>query len=241
MRYKVTVQYHGGAYFGWQKQVSERTIQGEIETRLSQIFNQEITIHASGRTDAKVHARGQVFHFDGPPFSVRKLKYALNRMLPKDIEILSIIHVGDDFHARFSAKEKTYCYVIVPKQKDPFLSDKVLFYPFPLDIRKIRKAAKQFIGTHDFSNFTSKPEDEALFLRAITKVSVRKVEDDIHIMFTGNGFMRGQIRFMVGTLLALNEGKIADDYISLKLSQKHREIVPFKVPGDGLYLLKVLY
>lgn len=241
MRYKVTLQYDGGAYFGWQKQTRERTLQGEIEARLSQIFNQAITIYASGRTDAKVHARGQVFHFDGPLFPVQKLKYALNRMLPKDIEILRVRIVGDDFHARFSAKSKTYMYLISEKQKDPFLAGKVLFYPFPLDTKKIRKATHAFLGTHNFQNFTTKPEDEAGFVRTIHKISVRKVKDEVRITFTGTGFMRGQIRFMVGTLLAINEGKVSDDFINLKLNEKERAIVTYKVSGEGLYLLKVLY
>lgn len=241
MRYVAVVKYNGRNYFGWQKQPNAISLQQTIEERLSTIFNEEISIHASGRTDAKVHAYGQVFHFDAKVFPLRKLKYALNRMLPSDIEIMTLRRAADDFHARFNAVSKTYEYIISLKAKDPFLEDTVLFYPFPFALKLFNEGAKCFIGTHSFQNFTSKGEDDANFVRTIYTFKARKSEDKIIVTIKGSGFMRGQIRVMIGTLLALLEKKIDLNYIEDKLKEKERNITTYKVSGQGLYLKKVFY
>ncbi len=241
MRYVAVVKYVGTKYFGWQRQPFEISVQQVIEDKLSMIFNTEIIIYASGRTDARVHAYGQVFHFDAEPFPVNKLKYALNKMLPGDIEIVKLRKVKDDFHARYSAKSKTYEYLISLNAKDPFLNDRVLFYPFPLDEKKLKKDVKLFVGTHNFQNFTSKKEDEANFVRTISAVKVQKNASLLKIVFVGDGFMRGQVRVMVGALLAQNAGKEGPNFISENLSTTERKIINHKVIGDGLYLRKVTY
>ncbi|OQA79329.1 MAG: tRNA pseudouridine synthase A [Tenericutes bacterium ADurb.Bin239] len=241
MRYMAVVQYVGTNYFGWQRQPFEISVQQVIEDKLSTIFNTDIKIHASGRTDAKVHAYGQVFHFDAPPFPVRKLQYALNKMLPADIEILKVNKVKDDFHARYSAKSKTYEYLICLEAKDPFLSGRVLFYPLPLDEKKLKKDAKLFVGTHNFQNFTSKKEDDANFVRTISLVKIQRHQQLLKIVFVGDGFMRGQIRMMIGALLAQNTGKEKPNFISENLNTTERKIINHKVIGDGLYLRKVTY
>lgn len=241
MRYVAVVKYNGANYFGWQKQVDAPTLQHEIEKRLSAIFNKEIIIHASGRTDAKVHAYGQVFHFDAPLFPLRKLKYALNRMLPNDIEILKLHKADENFHARFNATSKIYEYVIALKAKDPFMEETVLFYPFPFDLALFNEGAKLFIGTHSFQNFTSKSEDEDNFVRTISEFNATKRGSIIKVTIKGSGFMRGQIRVMIGTLIALLEGKIDLNFIKDNLNAKERFIVNYKVSGSGLYLKKVFY
>lgn len=241
MRYVAVVKYNGANYFGWQKQVDAPTLQHEIEKRLSAIFNKEIIIHASGRTDAKVHAYGQVFHFDAPLFPLRKLKYALNRMLPNDIEILKLHKADENFHARFNATSKIYEYVIALKAKDPFMEETVLFYPFPFDLALFNEGAKLFIGTHSFQNFTSKSEDEDNFVRTISEFNATKRGSIIKVTIKGSGFMRGQIRVMIGTLIALLEGKIDLNFIKYNLNAKERFIVNYKVSGSGLYLKKVFY
>lgn len=241
MRYKVIVAYNGSHYFGWQRQKDEITLQSMIEEKLSTIFNRGINIYASGRTDRGVHARGQVFHFDAAPFPRTKLKYALNKMLPADIMIVSLTKVPDTFHARYDAKLKEYEYVIYLGAKDVFLNNEVLFYSFPLDLVKLEINATQFVGKYNFQNFTSKPEDEAGFVREIVHVRVIKRGKKVTIKFIGTGFMRGQIRFMVGALLAMNEGREVDDYIYKNLQGTERNIIPYKVSGSGLYLNKVWY
>lgn len=241
MRYVAIVKYLGTNYFGWQRQPFEISVQQVIEDKLSTIFNTEIVIYASGRTDARVHAYGQVFHFDAPSFPVSKLKYALNKMLPGDIEIVKLQKAKDDFHARYAAKSKTYEYLIYLGAKDPFLFNRVLFYPFALDEKKLRKDAKLFVGTHNFQNFTSKKEDEANFVRNISAVKIQKSGKMLKIVFIGEGFMRGQIRMMVGALLAQNAGKEDANFIKDNLNSKERKIISHKVIGDGLYLRKVKY
>lgn len=241
MRYVAVVEYLGTNYFGWQRQPFEISVQQIIEDKLSAIFNKEIKIYASGRTDARVHAYGQVFHFDAEAFPVNQLKYALNKMLPGDIKIVKLKKTTDDFHARFSAKSKTYEYLIYLGAKDPFLYNRVLFYPFDIDVKKLRKDAKSFIGTHNFQNFTSKKEDDANFVRTINTVSVQKKGELLKISFTGDGFMRGQVRVMVGALLAVNAGKEPPDFINDNLMAETRKIINHKVIGNGLYLKKVTY
>lgn len=241
MRYKVKVAYNGANYFGWQRQKNEISVQSVIEEKLSTIFNEEITIFASGRTDALVHATGQVFHFDANVFPSRKLKYALNRMLPQDIMILSLIKTSDDFHARYNARKKSYEYTIKLAAKDPFNYKTMLLYPEVIDVRRLKRRATAFVGIHNFQNFTSKSSDENGFKREIMSVDIKKTGDVMKIKFVGSGFMRGQIRFMVGALLAINEGREDETFIRNNLNTNERKIIAYKVSGHGLCLTKVWY
>ncbi len=241
MRYKVVVSYNGSNYFGWQRQNDVVSVQEVLEATISTVFNTLVKIYGAGRTDAKVHALGQVFHFDAERVDVKKLKYSLNRMLNEDILIKSITKVSDDFDARHSAKAKVYTYVISNEAKNPFLINEVLFYPLPLDINKLTRNCKAFIGRHNFMNFTSKNEDQAGFVREITSIEVKRSGKRVAITFIGEGFMRGQIRFMVGALLALNEGREPPDFISKNLNVQERKIITYKASGSGLFLKKVIY
>ncbi|HKM02478.1 MAG TPA: tRNA pseudouridine(38-40) synthase TruA [Bacilli bacterium] len=241
MRYLVTVSYNGAAYAGWQKQNDRVSVQGEIERVISTLFNKEISIFASGRTDAKVHALGQTFHFDGDKVDKAKLLYSLNKMLPNDIKLCKIKTVKDTFHARFNAIAKTYRYEIALSDKEPFLNDLRLIYPFAFDEDKFRTALALFEGHHDFKSFTSKPSDEAGYVREIFAIRVKKSGRFITTDFIGNGFMRGQIRMMIGTALAYANGKIELDYIKLRLGEDKRNTTIYKVGGEGLYLINVKY
>lgn len=241
MRYKVVVAYNGSRYFGWQRQKDVVSVQEVLEATLSTIFNTNIIIHGAGRTDAKVHAHGQVFHFDAQAVDAKKLKYSLNRMLNEDILIKSITKVSADFDARHSASGKVYTYVIRNEAKNPFLIDKVLFYPLKLDVAQLTQNSRAFIGRHNFMNFTSKSEDQAGFVREISKISVKKVGKEVSITFIGEGFMRGQIRFMVGALLAINERREPPDFITNNLDVQERKIIIYKASGTGLFLTKVIY
>lgn len=241
MRYLVVVSYNGTHYFGWQKQNDEVSVQAVIEEKLSTLFNSVITIHASGRTDAKVHALAQTFHFDAPVFGLAKLKYALNRMLPGDIIVKRIKRVDSSFHARFAVKKKEYTYLMHLKPKDPFLENQVLFYPLPFDFLLIKERANDFVGSYNFQNFTSKKEDEKNFVRTIFAFDIKKQGAKITFKITGTGFMRGQIRMMIGALLALNEKREDCDYIKRKLNEQERNIIAYKVSGSGLYLSRVEY
>ena len=243
MRVLGVVSYKGTRFQGWQKQPTVVTVQGEIEKALSQVLNSEITIFGSGRTDAGVHAIGQTFTFDmSKDLDLDKLCFSINRMIDKDIKILSFNKVDDVFHARFSAKSKTYLYKIRLGVKDPFENEFQYIYPFEFDFDLFSKALKQFEGKHCFKDFTSKEEDEDGYVREIYQIVSKKQDNDITVEFTGNGFMRYQIRNMVGAALAVASKSEDLNFIPKHLKEeKVREICQYKAPPQGLYLVKVEY
>ena len=243
MRVLGVVSYKGTRFQGWQKQPTVATVQGEIEKALSQVLNSEVTIFGSGRTDAGVHAIGQTFTFDmSKDLDLDKLCFSINRMIDKDIKILSFKKVDDDFHARFSAKSKTYLYKIRLGVKDPFENEFQYIYPFEFDFDLFSKALKQFEGKHCFKDFTSKEEDEDGYVREIYQIVSKKQDNDIAVEFTGNGFMRYQIRNMVGAALAVASKNEDLNFIPNHLKEdKIREICQYKAPPQGLYLVKVEY
>ncbi|MBO7615292.1 MAG: tRNA pseudouridine(38-40) synthase TruA [Bacilli bacterium] len=242
MRVLGIVSYKGTRFQGWQKQPTV-TVQGEIEKALSQVLNSEVTIFGSGRTDAGVHAIGQTFTFNmSKDLDLDKLCFSINRMIDKDIKILSFSKVDDDFHARFSAKSKTYLYKIRLGVKDPFENEFQYIYPFEFDFDLFSKALKQFEGKHCFRDFTSKEEDEDGYVREIYQIVSKKQDNDITVEFTGNGFMRYQIRNMVGAALAVASKNEDLNFIPNHLKEeKIREICQYKAPPQGLYLVKVEY
>ena len=235
--------YKGTNYYGWQKQVGVISVQSKIEEVLSQIYDTQITITGSGRTDAGVHARKQYFHFiSEKEKDLKQLAYAMNKMLPDDIQILSFTKVDDDFHARYNAKRKIYEYDILLKNKDVFNYDLAYIYPMDLDIDLLKEALNLFIGEHNYQDFTSKEEDEGNFVRTIYNIEVIKDKELIKIIFEGNGFMRYQIRNMVGTAVAVANKKEDISFIKNHLNdKKSREIIAYKAPAVGLYLVDVIY
>ena len=245
MRVHGICSYNGSSYSGWQKQIKESSIQQEIEKVLSKVLNSEINIQGSGRTDAGVHAINQHFHFDvndEKKVDLDKLLHSMNSLLPRDIKIKSLETVDDSFHARFSATGKEYIYKITKVAKDPFKEGFAYFFPREFDISKLKEGLNLFVGKHNFQDFTSKEEDEANFVRNISSIEVNEENNDVLISFKGDGFMRYQIRFLVGVSLAYAAGDIDKNYIVEHLIEnKPREITRYKVPGDGLYLFEVYY
>ena len=245
MRVLGIVSYKGTNYQGWQKQIDTPTIQGTIESVLSQILNADINIQGSGRTDAGVHAQKQYFHFDlNKDIDLSRLRYSANCLLPKDIFINELKPVSDDFHARFSAKGKVYTYLMRIDERNPFNFEYEANIPYEIDVNLLIKALKEYEGTHNFQDFTSKEEDDDGFVRTITSVETTYIEQvkQFLVTFKGNGFMRYQIRDMVGAALAIAAKKEKEDFISYHLSNKpKREIVSYKAPAEGLYLIDVNY
>ncbi len=245
MRLLCCVSYKGTNYQGWQKQKNAPTVQETIEGVLSQILNTKIDIYGSGRTDAGVHAQRQYFHFDmDKDMNINRLRYSANCLLPKDIFINEIKVVSDDFHARFSAKGKTYTYIMRLDERNPFNYELETNIPYEVDINLLSDCLKQFEGKHDFKDFTSKEEDDGDYIRTVYKVETTYIKEikQFMVSFTGDGFMRYQIRNMVGTALAIASKKEKEDYIKYHLSDKtNREIVPYKAPSEGLYLVDVNY
>ena len=243
MRILGVCSYKGTNYYGWQKQVGFVSVQSTIEGVLSKVYDMPISITGSGRTDAGVHALRQYFHFDtDKEKDLKQLAYALNKMLPEDIKILSFEKVRDDFHARYSAKKKIYEYRIVLKNKDPFMEQLAFVYPMDFDFDLFKKALDKFVVRHNYQDFTSKEEDEGGFVREIYEIKVSKEDNNISIRFEGNGFMRYQIRNMIGAAINVANKKEDISFVDYHLKEdKPREIVSYKAPANGLYLVDVVY
>ncbi|MFA5481663.1 MAG: tRNA pseudouridine synthase A, partial [Bacilli bacterium] len=172
---------------------------------------------------------------------VEKFRYALNRLIDQDINISLIKAVSDDFHARLSAKRKTYLYIINTGERDPFKKDFEYHYPRKLDVAAMKEAADLFVGRHDFRNFTSKEEDEDDFVRDIFSIRVTNPPDHIFIEMIGSGFMRYMVRMIVGTLIEIGMGRFTLAETKELLDNKNRHFVNFKAPPHGLYLVEVAY
>ena len=242
MRILGICSYKGTNYYGWQKQVGFISVQEKIEECLSKVYDTTINIQGSGRTDAGVHALKQYFHFVvDKEKDLKQLAYSLNKMLPDDIKIISFEKVDDDFHARYNAKEKIYEYRILLTNKDPLSFDLAYIYPMELDIELFKQALDKFVGTHNYQDFTSKEEDESNFVRNIYSIDVTKENDLVRIVFKGNGFMRYQIRNMIGAAINVANGKEKLEFIDKHLDSKNREIIAYKAPASGLYLVDVIY
>ena len=236
--------YKGTNYFGWQKQVGFISVQEKIEECLSKVYDTQINIQGSGRTDAGVHALKQYFHFvSDKEKDLKQLAYALNKMLPDDIKIISFTKVDDDFHARYNATRKIYEYRILLTNKDPLSYDLAYIYPMELNIDLFKEALNKFVGTHNYQDFTSKEEDEGGFIRTIYNIDVIKENDLLRVVFNGNGFMRYQIRNMIGSAINVANGKEPLEFIDnhLKEGKEKREIIAYKAPASGLYLVDVIY
>lgn len=241
MKYKLVFSYDGTNYFGYAKQVDKITVQATLEKTLNIIFNEDITLKASGRTDKGVHALGQVATFEAlKEKDCSKLKISLNKLLPDDIYVLEIENVPEEFDARFSSKSKTYIYRILVGESNPFERDHCLFVN-SINFEKIVEICGVFVGKHCFKNFCSKEEDDQNFARNIFSITPQIKDNEIIITFEGDGFMRYQIRKIVGTILEFQKGKISKEKIIEYLTKDERDIIPFTAPPQGLYLKEVKY
>lgn len=245
MKYKCIVSYDGVDYNGYQRQKHDKnTIQEVIENVLSYIFKEKITIYGSGRTDKHVHALGQVFHFESEKVvPTNNLKKALNEMLPLSIQIISCENVDDSFHARYSAHKKVYVYKIKNSKEKSVFEDRYYTYiKEEIDVDLLNQAAKLFIGKHDFKNFTTnKIEEVESFVKTIYDVKVKKSKEKIEIQFYGSGFLRYQVRMMVGALIVVSTKKKDISFISHLLLDNVDEKCSYKADPQGLYLKKVIY
>jgi tRNA pseudouridine38-40 synthase len=243
MRYLATVKYNGTHFQGWQRQPNVATIQGSIEQVIGKLLDKETPIYGSGRTDAGVHALGQTFHFDTIKEieDLDKFRYAMNRLLNRDIHVINLKRVDDNFHARLSAKYKVYQYIINTGEDDPFNIDFKHFYPREMNVNEMIKAAKLFYGKHDFRNYTSKEEDEFGFVREILGIHIKTPQDHIIIEITATGFMRYMVRMIVGTLIEIGMGRFTTAEAQKLLDNPQRNFVNYKAPPNGLYLVKVEY
>lgn len=242
MRFLITFAYNGSNFLGYQKQKQGRTVQNQVENVLSTIYNEKVLIHASGRTDARVHAYNQKAHFDvEKELNVDKLKNSMNKMLPKDIYIKRIEKVHNHFHARFDVVRKVYQYKINMGEYNPLEYDYVYQYNHSLDINRMKKAIKYLIGEHNFKSFTKTDEKKEDYIRTIYEITITNKDDMIEIEFSGSGFLRYMIRNIVGTLIAVGEGKIEPNYVEKILKMEDRTKAYKTANPEGLYLKDVFY
>ena len=249
MRYfKLTIAYDGTDFHGWQMQANKPTIQGEIVQVLQRLTQEKIILHGAGRTDAGVHALGQVASFrTQSPLSAQEFQRALNALLPPAIRIVESEEVGPDFNARWSARGKTYRYRLYRgKVVPPAIWRYVLHYPFPLDEVAMRDAAARFVGTHDFASFAASTgseddEPEHSTEREIYSAELARSADNEELLFTvsGRSFLRYMVRKMVGTLLDVGRGKLKPEDIDRLYELKDRSKSGPTVPPQGLVMVEV--
>jgi len=242
MRIKLTVAYNGSAFSGLQIQTrTPHTVIGTMQRILARIGIQNPLV-ASGRTDSGVHATGQVMHLDLPPHwhDLAKLHYTLNYQLPPTIRIRHIEQASSSFHARFDATRRTYRYLLSEHAPNPFEADFVTFVPMPLDLPLLNQGLALFVGTHDFSLFQKSGSTVSHTVRTVYKAFAYRYKGNVILTFVANGYLRSQIRIMVGALLALLQGKIDLHKLAEQRDHKHRHHTKL-APPNGLYLAHVSY
>jgi tRNA pseudouridine38-40 synthase len=249
MRYlRITIAYDGTDFHGWQMQSAKPTVQGEIVSVLRRLTQENIALHAAGRTDAGVHALGQVGSFRTQSgLSTEEFQRALNAILPPSIRIVGVQETGPDFSARWSAKSKIYRYRLYRgKVVPPMLWRYVLHYPFPLDEERMRDAAARFVGSHDFAAFaasTGSEEDdkERSTVREIYATELVRSADNEELVFTvrGRSFLRYMVRKMVGTLLDVGRGRLTPDDIDRLFEIRDRSKSGPTAPPQGLCMISV--
>lgn len=240
---KLTIAYDGTNYSGWQRQSNARSVQGEIEKKLRTITKQEIQIHGSGRTDAGVHALGQIASLTADlSIPVNKFAFVLNNALPSDIVIKEVVEMDMDFHARYSAKGKKYIYKIYNGAiRNPLYANYSYFVRRPVDINSIIEGSKYFIGEHDFKGFMSSGSNVKNTVRTIYNIDVYKKDEFIILEYRGNGFLYNMVRIITGSLLDVSSGKIKMENLDYIIRSKDRRNARHKAPPQGLYLAKVYY
>ena len=240
---RLDICYEGTRYRGWQRlSGTDNTIQGKIETTLSRILDEPIEISGSGRTDAGVHAKGQVANFHcHSSMSCEEIRSQLRRYLPEDIGIYSCKDCSDRFHARLNAKEKTYRYRIWNSERPCVFERRfVAVMPEDLDLELMRRAAGYFCGEHDFAAFCGNPKFKKSTVRFIRSLTVERVGEEIHITVTGNGFLHNMVRILVGTLVEVGRGERNPELIPELFTAKRAQ-AGFLAPPQGLCLQEVEY
>lgn len=244
MRYLLKFSYDGTNYAGFQIQPNLNTVQQELETALKKINNNKNTpIVATGRTDKGVHANCQYGHADiDVNITEHKLKRAMNSNLPSDIHIIDVKEVDDSFHARYNVKSKEYRYYINLGEYNPIERNYVFQYNYKLNIEKMQEAIKYLIGEHDYRSFVTDNKEKDNCIRVIEQAEINCIENNkIVFIFKGNGFLRYQVRNMVGILIRVGEEKIEPIKVKEILESKDRTVNGKTAPAEGLYLEKVEY
>lgn len=235
------VEYNGANFYGWQKQKGKRTVQGELEEKISFLTKEDVTVEGSGRTDKGVHALNQVATVEiENKIPLKNFKTALNKLLSDDVAVKKVSLAILDFHPRFSAKKKTYEYRLdISKTKNAIDYQLITHYPYKINLERMKKASKLLIGKHNFKAFCSADTNVTNFEREIYDISIKKVGNILTFIVTGNGFLYNMVRIIVGTLLEID--KVGEEKILKAFESGNRNLLGKTMPPNGLYLKKVDY
>ena len=243
-KYKIIIEYDGTSFVGWQSQNNGRSAQSSLEEAIKKLTKEKVTVFGSGRTDSGVHAKGQVAHFDiSKDFKTDNIRDGINNYLrPLPITILKVTKAKDIFHARFSAKQRIYEYLIINRRMPLTFQKNLAWVVYKkLDVNKMKKAALFFKGKHDFNAFRSIDCQSLTSIKTIDYCSVTNDKELIKIIIAAKSFLHSQVRIMTGTLVNVGEGKIKPSEIKKILEIKKRSKAGITAPPQGLYLQKVVY
>jgi tRNA pseudouridine38-40 synthase len=243
-RFRLTVEYDGRPFVGWQRQAHDASVQQTIEQAAYLVTGEAVTVHAAGRTDAGVHALAMAAHVDiEKPITPFRLMEALNaRMRPAPVAILACDAVAEDWHARFSCSGRRYLYRIADRRAPLTLEDgKVWRVPPPLDVDAMDAAARRLVGLHDFTTFRSAHCQSASPVKTLDRLDVRRVAAGIEIAAAARSFLHHQVRSMVGCLTLVGQGKWTADDLGAALAARDRAALGLNAPPDGLYFVGAVY
>ena len=240
---KLTIEYDGKDFNGWQKQHDKLNIQGEIERAIEIVTGEQVDLISSGRTDAGVHALAQIANFKiNKDVDIEKLPYAINSQLKKSVRITNAEYVDESFHSRYHAKKKTYRYVINNSKQGSAIYRNIEYnFPLHLDENKMNIGIQYLLGEHDFKAFKASGGSVKTTVRTIYSAGVKRVGDRIYITLEGNGFLYNMVRIIAGTLIDIGLGKIEPKEMKNILDSKDRSKAGKTLPPTGLFLVKVEY
>lgn len=242
--YRIVIQYDGTRYRGWQSQNStDETIQGKIAAVLARLSGEEVQVIGSGRTDAGVHAMGQVanFHMRGN-HTTDEIRDYLNQYLPEDIAVSLVEEVDERFHSRYQAMDKTYLYRIHTGLVPEVFERKYVYdYKIPLSVERMRQAAALLVGTHDFKSFCGNKKMKKSTVRTIYDIRIEELAQEIRIYYTGDGFLQNMVRILTGTLIEIGDGRREPEDILRILEALDRAVAGYTAPACGLTLFSVSY
>ena len=240
---KLTIEYDGTRYYGWQRQPIGNTIQQEVEKAISKVIKEYVEVIGSSRTDSGVHAKGYVANFKtNVKMPAEKFRDAINCKLPRDIVIIKSEEVDLDFHARYSSKGKTYCYTILNREYPCAIDKDYVYYSrWKLNVEEMKKACKYFLGTHDFKAFQTPGGSVKTSIRTISDLHIETNVDKIKIYISADGFLYNMVRIIVGTLILVGSNKIKEDFVKNIIESGVRQNAGKCAPANGLCLEKVFY
>jgi len=245
VNHHLTIAYDGTRFAGWQIQAKDDTVQSLIEKAITTLWGERYHLYGSGRTDAGVHALGQIANFQAPVKfkDLNELRRALNHNLPEQIRILGCKEVPEEFHARFTCKGKEYLYRIYNEEvMDPFEHMKAFHQPMSLDFKAMKEAQQHLMGTHDFSSFASNPGyARTTMVRTMQSVSLQQEGSLVSLRFRADGFLYRMVRNLTGALIKVGRGRITASEFKGILEACKRSEAPQTAPSHGLYLYKVFY